>query len=83
MLARRRVPSPADAAKLLAQGGDCAHARTVGAVREDGSVAQLTGFRIISPDLPGFGGSATFQGRPHDIEAYAAAQATANVRSGG
>ena len=34
-------------------------------------VAQLPGFRIISPDLPGFGESATFQGRPHDIEAYA------------
>jgi pimeloyl-ACP methyl ester carboxylesterase len=34
-------------------------------------VAQLPGFRIISPDLPGFGESATFDGRPHDIEAYA------------
>jgi pimeloyl-ACP methyl ester carboxylesterase len=35
-------------------------------------VAQLPGFRIISPDLPGFGESATFADRPHDIEAYAA-----------
>lgn len=34
-------------------------------------VAQLPGFRVISPDLPGFGASATFAGRPHDIEAYA------------
>ena len=34
-------------------------------------VAQLPGFRIISPDLPGFGESGTFHGRPHDIEAYA------------
>ena len=34
-------------------------------------VAQLPGFRIISPDLPGFGESATFAERPHDIDAYA------------
>jgi pimeloyl-ACP methyl ester carboxylesterase len=34
-------------------------------------VAQLSGFRIISPDLPGFGESATFADRPHDIDAYA------------
>jgi len=34
-------------------------------------VAQLPGFRIISPDLPGFGDSATFTGRLHDIAAYA------------
>ena len=34
-------------------------------------VAQLPGFRIISPDLPAFGESATFASRPHDIEAYA------------
>lgn len=34
-------------------------------------VAQLPGFRIVSPDLPGFGESATFPSRPHDIEAYA------------
>lgn len=34
-------------------------------------VAQLPGFRIISPDLPGFGESATFADRAHDIEAYA------------
>ena len=34
-------------------------------------VAQLPGFRVISPDLPGFGESATFDDRPHDIETYA------------
>lgn len=34
-------------------------------------VAQLPGFRVVSPDLPGFGGSATFSNRPHDIDAYA------------
>jgi len=34
-------------------------------------VAQLPGFRIISPDLPGFGESATFSEGPHDIDAYA------------
>ena len=34
-------------------------------------VAQLPGFRIVSPDLPGFGESATFAGRPHDIDGYA------------
>ena len=34
-------------------------------------VAQLPGFRIVSPDLPGFGESATFTARPHDIDAYA------------
>jgi pimeloyl-ACP methyl ester carboxylesterase len=34
-------------------------------------VAQLPGFRIISPDLPGFGESATFADAPHDIDAYA------------
>ncbi|NUT57686.1 MAG: alpha/beta hydrolase, partial [Agromyces sp.] len=34
-------------------------------------VAQLPGFRFISPDLPGFGASATFAERPHDIDAYA------------
>lgn len=34
-------------------------------------VAQLPGYRIISPDLPGFGESATFADRPHDMEAYA------------
>ena len=32
-------------------------------------VAQLPGFRIISPDLPGFGESSTCDGRPHDIDA--------------
>ena len=34
-------------------------------------VAQLPGFRIVSPDLPGFGESATFPNRPHDLDAYA------------
>jgi pimeloyl-ACP methyl ester carboxylesterase len=34
-------------------------------------VAQLPGFRIISPDLPGFGESATFAVGSHDIDAYA------------
>ena len=34
-------------------------------------VAQLRGFRIVSPDLPGFGESGMFPDRPHDIEAYA------------
>ena len=34
-------------------------------------VAQLPGFRIIVPDLPGFGESAPL-GRPHDIEGYTA-----------
>ncbi len=33
-------------------------------------VAQLPGFRIVSPDLPGFGSSATFDGRAHDLDAY-------------
>ncbi|MDQ0575386.1 alpha/beta fold hydrolase [Agromyces albus] len=35
-------------------------------------VAQLTGFRIVSPDLPGFGGSANLTDRRHDIDGYAA-----------
>ena len=36
-------------------------------------VAQnLTGIRLVSPDLPGFGASAAFADRPHDITAYAA-----------
>ncbi|MFZ4895192.1 alpha/beta fold hydrolase [Plantibacter sp. Mn2098] len=35
-------------------------------------VAQLDGFRVISPDLPGFGSSAAFTDRPHDITGYAA-----------
>ena len=36
-------------------------------------VAQdLTGIRMVSPDLPGFGASAAFGDRPHDITAYAA-----------
>ncbi|MFF2274041.1 alpha/beta fold hydrolase [Agromyces sp. NPDC058136] len=34
-------------------------------------VAQLPGYRIISPDLPGFGESATFADRAHDIDGYA------------
>jgi len=33
-------------------------------------VAQLPGFRIVSPDLPGFGSSAPFADRPHDLDAY-------------
>lgn len=36
-------------------------------------VAQnLEGVRIVSPDLPGFGESAPFPGRTHDVDAYAA-----------
>jgi pimeloyl-ACP methyl ester carboxylesterase len=35
-------------------------------------VAQLHGLRVVSPDLPGFGESAAFSGRPHDIDSYAA-----------
>jgi pimeloyl-ACP methyl ester carboxylesterase len=35
-------------------------------------VAHLPGFRIVSPDLPGFGASAPFTDRAHDIEGYAA-----------
>lgn len=36
-------------------------------------VAQnLRGVRIISPDLPGFGESTPFPGRPHDIPGYSA-----------
>lgn len=35
-------------------------------------VAQLPGFRVVSPDLPGFGDSAPLDGRPHDIDGYAA-----------
>lgn len=34
-------------------------------------VAQLPGFRIVSPDLPGFGDSAPLAGRAHDIDGYA------------
>jgi pimeloyl-ACP methyl ester carboxylesterase len=33
---------------------------------------RLEGFRVITPDLPGFGSSAPFEDRPHDVEAYAA-----------
>ncbi|MGI9825142.1 alpha/beta fold hydrolase [Agromyces sp. Marseille-Q5079] len=33
-------------------------------------VAQLPGYRIVSPDLPGFGSSSTFGDRPHDLDAY-------------
>ncbi|MET4158098.1 alpha/beta hydrolase [Agromyces sp. PvR057] len=33
-------------------------------------VAQLPGFRIISPDLPGFGASGTFASGAHDLDAY-------------
>lgn len=35
-------------------------------------VAQLPGFRIISPDLPGFGASGTFTAGAHDLDAYTA-----------
>lgn len=35
-------------------------------------VANLPGFRIVSPDLPGFGESAPLAGRPHDIDGYVA-----------
>jgi len=35
-------------------------------------VAQLPGFRIISPDLPGFGASDTFDAGAHDLDAYTA-----------
>jgi pimeloyl-ACP methyl ester carboxylesterase len=36
-------------------------------------VAQnLAGVRIVSPDLPGFGGSSPFADRAHDVEGYAA-----------
>jgi len=34
-------------------------------------VAQLPGFRVISPDLPGFGETAPLPGRRHDLDAYA------------
>lgn len=35
-------------------------------------VAQLSGFRIIAPDLPGFGASAPFPEADHSVEGYAA-----------
>ena len=35
-------------------------------------VAQLSGFRIIAPDLPGFGSSAPFPAATHSVEGYAA-----------
>lgn len=35
-------------------------------------VAQLPGFRVVSPDLPGFGESAALTDRAHDIDGYAA-----------
>jgi pimeloyl-ACP methyl ester carboxylesterase len=35
-------------------------------------VAQLSGFRIIAPDLPGFGSSAPFPDGTHSVEGYAA-----------
>ena len=34
-------------------------------------VAHLPGFRVISPDLPGFGETAPLPGRRHDLDAYA------------
>jgi pimeloyl-ACP methyl ester carboxylesterase len=33
-------------------------------------VAHLEGFRVISPDLPGFGETAPLPGRTHDLDAY-------------
>jgi len=33
-------------------------------------VAHLDGFRIVSPDLPGFGETAPLPGRTHDLDAY-------------
>jgi pimeloyl-ACP methyl ester carboxylesterase len=33
-------------------------------------VAQMAGFRIVSPDLPGFGESAPLSGIAHDIDGY-------------
>ncbi|MEI5582335.1 MULTISPECIES: alpha/beta fold hydrolase [unclassified Agromyces] len=35
-------------------------------------VAKLPGYRVIVPDLPGFGESSTFTGAEHDIDGYAA-----------
>ncbi|MBM7504792.1 alpha/beta fold hydrolase [Agromyces aurantiacus] len=35
-------------------------------------VAKLPGYRLIVPDLPGFGESSPFAEGPHDIDAYAA-----------
>lgn len=35
-------------------------------------VAKLPGYRVIVPDLPGFGASSTFAGAEHDIDGYAA-----------
>jgi len=35
-------------------------------------VANLPGLRVVSPDLPGFGGSAPLKGLAHDIDGYAA-----------
>jgi pimeloyl-ACP methyl ester carboxylesterase len=32
---------------------------------------RLDGFRVVTPDLPGFGGSAPFSDRAHDVDAYA------------
>lgn len=34
-------------------------------------VAKLPGYRVIVPDLPGFGASSTFADGPHDIDGYA------------
>ncbi|WP_150309142.1 alpha/beta fold hydrolase [Planctomonas psychrotolerans] len=33
-------------------------------------IAQLSGFRILSPDLPGFGASSPLTGAAHDIDGY-------------
>jgi pimeloyl-ACP methyl ester carboxylesterase len=35
-------------------------------------VAKLPGYRVVVPDLPGFGASSTFADRSHDIDGYAA-----------
>ncbi|GAA2023673.1 hypothetical protein GCM10009819_03030 [Agromyces tropicus] len=35
-------------------------------------VAKLPGYRVVIPDLPGFGASSTFADGVHDIDAYAA-----------
>jgi pimeloyl-ACP methyl ester carboxylesterase len=34
-------------------------------------VARLGSYRVITPDLPGFGSSSPFRGSPHDVRAYA------------
>lgn len=48
-------------------------------------IAQLTGCRLIAPDLPGFGSSEPFPDRPHDLSAYAGwlSEFVARVAPGG